>query len=130
MFSLCALCLAGDLEYVEKLAAQDAEQVDRGSDRFANGLCLEFLANPLSPAAEKKLLREGTRNGYAAINTHFTIAMTRLAARDREKAIEHLKACTDTVAVGNLSYEMARAFLIRMEADPNWPGWLQDNAAD
>jgi len=117
MLGGCALCLAGDLEDVRAFASQGQHYADRGVDRFANGQCLDFLANPSSTEAEKKLLDAAQSNGYAWINAHFVIGMTRLAAHDRLGAIEHFKSCSGKTALGNFSYEMARALLWRMKAD-------------
>ncbi len=129
MLALFALCMTGDLETVQTCAIQAQKRIDPGTARFANTECVEFLAGPLSLAAEEKLL-EKARNGYAAINAHFAIAMTRLAARDRESAMLHLEQCTDTVAIGNLSYEMARAILDQMDANSAWPSWLATGLRD
>ena len=129
MLSLFGLCLAGDLNDVQRLVVENHRQIDQGSERFANAACLNYLAEP-SPAQEERLLRKATQNGYAAINAQFAIALARLAVRDRAGAVKNLEECTSRTAIGNLSYEMARAFLLRMKADPAWPGWLQGRAAD
>ncbi len=130
MFGACALCLAGNLEAVRAFASQGQHFPDRGVDRFANGPCLDFLANPLSAEARTRLLDAAGSNGYASINAYFVIAMTRLAAHDRSGAIEHFEKCTERTALGNFSYEMARALLLRMKADPAWPSWLPARASN
>ena len=91
---------------------------------------MEFLANPSSKVAEEKLLRTASGHAYAVINAHFTIAMARLAAHDRDGAIQHFEQCTAKIAIGNLSYEMARVFLLRMKANPAWPSWLPAKTFD
>ncbi|MGM0490654.1 MAG: hypothetical protein ACQESR_28335, partial [Planctomycetota bacterium] len=130
MFALCALCLGGDWNEVQQLARQSPRHVDWGLERFANKSCLDFLAGRLS---QEKLLENvrlnKNQNGYAAINAHFTIAMSRFALRDRGGALKHLEECGAITAVDNLSYEMARAFLRRMKSDPTWPRWLDTHVA-
>lgn len=123
MLGACALCLAGNLEDVREFASRGRHFPDRGVHRFANGACLDFLVNP-SPEGEEQLLEVAGSNSYASINAHFVIAMTRIAAHDRATAVEHFEKCVDKTALGNFSYEMARALLLRMKADPKWPAWL------
>ena len=130
MLGAYALCMAGDLNRVQEFAAHGQHFPDRGSPRFANGPCLDFLADPSSAAELEKLQETAKLNGYASINAHCTIGMTRLAAHDRAGAIEHFEKCTSTTAIGNFSYEMARALLHRMKADPDWPRWLDNRSAD
>jgi hypothetical protein len=75
-------------------------------------------------------LEEAGVHGYSKANVHFTIAMLRLAAVDRSGAYEHFKLAVATNAVGSFDYEFARAYLARMEADPNWPSWIPETNAE
>jgi hypothetical protein len=130
LFALCALCLADDPTDIQKRAARETvpKEMKPADDWFVNGLCIDFLANP-STAMKQRLLEATADSGYSKINAHFTIAMSRLAAKDRNGAYEHFNECTATKAVGNISYEMARAYVKRME-DPNWPSWLCEKAEE
>ena len=123
--------LRGDLHNVEK--CRPSRFAPRGSrkcpirQRTVSGIS---WPNRLHPRKERSSWKTAKSNGYAFINVHFTIAMTRLAAHDRDGAIEHLQKCTSKTAIDNLSYEMARVLLVRMKGDPTWPSWLQDDVDD
>jgi serine/threonine protein kinase len=60
---------------------------------------------------------------------HFYIAMKQLAAGERVGARDHFRQCAATPVTGYLEHRWSRAFLRRMEADPNWPAWIKANAA-
>lgn len=128
LWALNALCLAGDVKFVQTRAPQD--QRYEPLERFGQGACLEYLGRPSSLKSEELLLRRAGRHAFALANAHFTIAMTRMALGDRPGAIDHLEQSTQNVAVGNLGYEMARAILYRMKSDPNYPFWLENRSTN
>jgi tetratricopeptide (TPR) repeat protein len=127
LLALETLCLAGDLEHVKELATR-SRPADH-FDRFAQELCLKFLADP-SLESEQGLLEATHHNAYGSTNACFVIAMARMAARDRKGAIEHLERTTRQVIVGNISYELARAMLHRMKTDSHCRQWVERQAGE
>jgi serine/threonine protein kinase len=55
---------------------------------------------------------------------HFFVGMSRLADGDRDGAREHFRRSVDTHVVWYVDHTWSRAFLARLEADPNWPPWI------
>ena len=72
MLALFSLCLSGDLDFVQQCAQKGSHHADRGNERFANGLCLDFLADPNSDALKQKLEKAAEKGYYAHFNIHFT----------------------------------------------------------
>jgi hypothetical protein len=52
--------------------------------------------------------------------------LNKLAERNRSAAREHFAQAVATNAINSFDYELARAFLARMDADPNWPIGVQE----
>jgi hypothetical protein len=65
---------------------------------------------------------EGSR--YNQSEAHFFIALTRLAEGDRSGAREHFRGSVTNRVFHYLDYDWSKAFLARMERDPNWPPWI------
>jgi hypothetical protein len=47
-----------------------------------------------------------------------------LSDGDRAGAREHFQKSLDTKFYGNNAYPYARAFLARLNRDPEWPKWI------
>lgn len=124
MFALTALCLADTPQNIQERVR--AAVLPKSENLKVVGLpdCQAFLAGTLD---EQQLLDKVGKHGIAMSSAHFTIAMMRLAERNRKEAHRHLRECVETVAIGCYGYELGRAFLERMEADPTWPSWLSDD---
>lgn len=57
-------------------------------------------------------------------DAHYYIGLRELADGHREKAGDHFNKAVETGGFYNGEYYWARAFLSRMQKDPNWPSWI------
>jgi hypothetical protein len=125
--ALSALCLVSNPDEIRNHArtanASISANAYRPGDLFNGTACLRFLAGQ---ETEEELLNDAGEHGYAQANAHFTIAMMRLAAGNRDGAHEHFRKCADTHTIGSIDHELGRAYLARMDADSTWPSWIQD----
>jgi serine/threonine protein kinase len=55
---------------------------------------------------------------------HFYIAFKKLAEGDRASAHDHFRQSAATPVTGFIEHRWSRAFLRRMQSDPNWPPWI------
>ena len=55
---------------------------------------------------------------------HFLLGMRQLGEGNRAAARTHFEKSVATRVISFIEYGWARAFLNRMEKDPNWPPWL------
>jgi hypothetical protein len=130
--ALAALCLASDsLDEVHYRASQATHKLYDGNykpgDLFNGMACLSLLCGYQEG---EDLLREAEGRGYALANLHFTLAMMKLADKDRQGALDHLKKCAETHTIGSIDHELGRAYLIRMQADETWPYCLNDQESE
>ena len=79
----------------------------------------EFFAGQLS---EDQLLRKARGSNWNLCEAHFSVAMSRLVRGDRTGAREHFRLAVATRVYSYFEYVWARAFLTRMDKDPNSPG--------
>lgn len=82
---------------------------------------LEFGSGQLP--ADKLLLAAGSSRQHQC-EAHFFIGMALLARGDRTGARAHFRKAVDTHVVWYVDHTWSRAFLSRLDADPNWPPWL------
>lgn len=122
--ALCVLCLVESPEGVCELAKSVPDPLLQGDEEgslWNGGMCIRLLAGLKS---ESQVLADAGDRQYARCLSHFTIGMLRLAERKRAEALTHFSLCVDTAAVGSFEYELARAYLTRLESDRAWPQWL------
>jgi hypothetical protein len=114
-YALVALCLVDDPSEVQRRArlSERALQAESGcgGSLFGKAACVTYFAE----LDEKEFLKKANGGSFSMCMAHFTIAMARLAAKDREGASEHFRRAVDTNAIGSYDYELARAYLDRME---------------
>ena len=82
---------------------------------------LDYHCNRLSA---DDLLKQAGPSRWNQSEAHFRIGLTRLAEGDRRGACEHFR---QTVALGvymSFDYDWSKAFLARLEKNPNWPPWI------
>ena len=114
--ALTALCLVESRREVEKRVQAAIGPVPKIPLNIPGlAACNEFLAGRLT---EQQLLDTVAKDFRAQCYAHYTIGMMRLAERNREQAHQHFSECIATNMTGNFHYEMGRAYLERMEADP------------
>lgn len=87
---------------------------------------MEFFAGTI----DERALLNRAHGAWAAANAHYTIAMMSLAKGDRHGAYEHFRLATKTNVIGAFDYEWSSAYLQRMDANPNWPTWLENADAE
>lgn len=82
---------------------------------------LEF-GSGLIPA--EKLLAAAGSSRLRQCEAHFFVGMALLANGDRDGARDHFRHAADTHVVWYVDHTWSRAFLARLDADPNWPRWI------
>ncbi len=126
--ALSALCLvASPAEIQQRAGAASkviAEEAQMCGGLYGDAACVTYLAGQID---KSEFLERANKHGYAKANAHFTVGMLRLAAGERKEAQDHFAECVATNTVGSFDYELARAYLARMQADPAWPCWLSTN---
>ena len=70
------------------------------------------------------LLREAGTSHRNLVEAHFFIAMDELSQGHREAARNHFEEAVRTRVFIWLDYHWSKAFLGRMNADPEWPKWI------
>jgi lipoprotein NlpI len=82
---------------------------------------LDYICDDLSP---EQLLQLASSSRSDQCEAAFCIAMTKLAEGGREGARTHFRQCLATGVFAFFEYRWSRAFLARMEKNPNWPSWI------
>jgi hypothetical protein len=75
-------------------------------------------------ASVEDLLRPEAGSRWSQCETHFYVALERLAQGDRPGAREHFRAAVATRVFYFGEYIWSQLFLERMDKDPNWPPWI------
>jgi len=82
---------------------------------------LQFNCDELSA---DELIATAGRSQWDRCEAHFFIALRSLATGDRAAASRHFQSAVATRCYGFLAFDWSQAFLIRLGADPQWPGWI------
>ena len=83
---------------------------------------LAFLAGEIG--AMEMVATAGQHPGLRC-ELSFVAAMRAYADGDRTQGAAWLKACTDTGVFTYAQYRYTQAIRARIEADPNWPAWIE-----
>lgn len=82
---------------------------------------LGFLCGDVS---EEELLKAAGASRRNQVMAHFNIGLMHLADGDRAAAHDHFEKSVATRCFYFSDHDISRAFLKRMERDPNWPPWI------
>ena len=122
--ALSAFCLVASPAEIQQRAGKAfkviAEEANISGGLYGDAACVTYLAGKIE---ESEFLERASKHGYAKANAHYTIGMLRLAAGERQEAYNHFTQCVATNTVGSFDYELAKAYLARMDAEPAWPHW-------
>jgi tetratricopeptide (TPR) repeat protein len=122
--ALCLGCSVAEVEEYAKKAAASFPPFWVGDDDLWKGdACIAYLAGKLDAEELQKTVGTGR---FSLSNAHCTIGLKCLARSDRQGAFEHFQAAVATQMWGSYDYELAWAFYTRMQADSNWPHWLDE----
>jgi tetratricopeptide (TPR) repeat protein len=80
-----------------------------------------YLAGDLP---EEEFLKGAGKNPLWLCGSHWVVGSARLADGDRKGAQKHFEKAVATRFYGHMFYPYARAFLARMNRDPEWPKWI------
>lgn len=75
---------------------------------------------------EQRALEEVSTSILQECVMHYAIGMQRLAASDRAAARARFEQCIQTGAYIEFEYWWAKGYLARMERDPSWPAWIEN----
>src|SRR5437667_2775437 len=89
-------------------------------DEWADRL-LEYCCDLLSA---DNLLKAAGSSRWNRCEAHYYIGITKLAEGNRNVAREHFRNSVATRVSDFYEYDWSRAFLSRLERDPNWPPWI------
>jgi hypothetical protein len=128
--ALQALCLAcepsGIQEYAQRAMKAMAPESLAMYDPFDCAAGVAFFAGELT---ESQLLARSDEQAQSRHIAHFNLAMKGIAMKNRATAVDNFRKCVETGPIGGMATVWARAYLTRMDADPTWPSWMQNNAA-
>ena len=82
-------------------------------------------AQYMAGGSEEAFLKSAGKNPSLLCMSHLKVGLTRLANGDRKGAREHFEKAIATRFYNHMFYPYARAFLKRLERDPEWPKWIQ-----
>ena len=82
---------------------------------------MEFGCGRLS---EEELLKAAGDSRWNQCEAHFFLGVTRLGKGDRAAARVHFQKAVATRVFTFVDYGWSRAFLARIDKDPNWPPWI------
>lgn len=106
-----ALCEAGTTAY----------------QHWGMGHAVSFLAGECTDERIEEAEQAVRGSNYDECVLHLAIGERLLVLGQRQKAKAQFEKCVDTGVWEFFEYNWARAYLVRMEADPNWPHWLPAN---
>jgi len=86
--------------------------------------CLRILDYCAGSISAEQLLSPETGSRGNQCESHFYVALDRLAQADRAGAHEHFQKVLYTGKFDFAEYQLSRVFLKRMDQDPNWPSWI------
>jgi predicted Zn-dependent protease len=75
-------------------------------------------------ASTEEILMAAGPSRWRQCEAHFFIGMNAVCDGDRAAAKAHFQKCIDTHVFGFFEYHWSRAFLTRIEKDPDWPAWI------
>ena len=110
--ALLALCLVARSDEIAARAQEAVAAALKVNDIWGGPHSIQFLAHEMD---ERQLLELIANRVWRASQAHFTIAMYRLAEGDQADSLDHLRACVATNAFGSFDYELARAYLARLD---------------
>jgi hypothetical protein len=84
----------------------------------------KYLTGSRYEADEAKFLQSAGKNRLKLCGTHYVIGLVRLSDGDRAGAREHFQKALDSRFYAHNLYPYARAYLARLNRDPEWPKWL------
>jgi RNA polymerase sigma factor (sigma-70 family) len=122
------LCLLGK----KGEAVEASKALQKQKDRFYTLRrkpilwCLDYNAGDLTA---DELLKRAAPSRWNQCLAHYSIAMTKLAERDRKGAQEHFDKVIKTRASGWGEYDISWVFLARLKKDPTWPPWIPKKPA-
>ena len=79
---------------------------------------------------EEKMLRMAGPFSNARCMAHFSIGLKALSCGEREKARSQFELVVATRQIGWYNYHLAKGFLLRMNRDSAWPGWIDSGDSD
>ena len=62
---------------------------------------------------------------YYQSNMQYAMGLKCIACGDRNGARQHFEACLQIPALESPGRSWTRAYLARMDRDPNWPDWIE-----
>jgi serine/threonine protein kinase len=89
-----------------------------------DGWWLKFWDYTCGRLTSDQLLQTAGQDRGKLSVAHFLIGLWRLSEGDRTAAQEHFRKCVATRVFANWHWPWARAFLKRMDKDPQWPRWI------
>lgn len=84
--------------------------------------CVRFFADP--SFTERELIEACGKHRFALTNAYFSIAMLAIARHDREAALKAFEKCVAEGGYGCTDDVLARAYLFRMQHNPDWMPWI------
>jgi tetratricopeptide (TPR) repeat protein len=112
------LLLAGDNNHV---ASESTQLINKISPQHPDYQALQFYAGKIS--AEELAIRAGPSRVRACEN-YYLAAMLFLSRGEREAAKQYFRRSKETGTHWWIGYQWSRAFLARLERDPQWPPWI------
>jgi tetratricopeptide (TPR) repeat protein len=105
-------------------ASLQLRKTPAGVPSYYQGWYFKILDYQCELIGAEALLQAAGKRRPQLCEAHFLIGMSSLAAGDRPGAQEHFQKCTETRVFCYWEYVWARAFLNRMNGDPDWPSWI------
>jgi serine/threonine protein kinase len=120
--ALNILALLGKPLELRNEARNVLNRIGGSANYLGNEQALHYLAGDWD---EEKALKQVASSVTYQATMHFSIGMNRIAYGDRDGARQHFEACLKTASFDSVTRAWAQARLARMDRDPNWPDWIE-----
>jgi serine/threonine protein kinase/tetratricopeptide (TPR) repeat protein len=117
------LFFLGEKQAALELCARHQAALDPGAGKTVYDRVVDYWENP-DGTREKELLDFANRSKPSLVLAHWHIGIRQLADGDRAGARRHFEACLALHYPHFFGYLESRAFLARMDRDPEWPNWI------
>ena len=116
------LCLG----FTEEARAEIRKTKDRFSFyfRYRDGWYEHLFNYYVGQIDSDRLLQRAGNSQWNLCEGHYAIGMMKLSEGRRAEAKRHFQESVNTRVYWFVEYVRSRAFLKRLERDPNWPPWI------
>jgi tetratricopeptide (TPR) repeat protein len=124
LFQPALLCLLGDWPAAVADSRHFRDQENHRLPSLRRAFYEQVLQFNCDELGAEGLLATAGRSQWDRCEANFFIGLRHLARGDRTTAARHFQAAVATRCYGFLAFDWSQTFLLRLSAEPRWPGWI------